>query len=133
MHLQGYGCAGSSAVQYSLANQEVQYGDSGLRSFVSVQGSLAMFPIHHFGSQEQKQEWLPPMAAGEAIGRFALTEPEAGSDPGSMTTRARRDGDDWILAGHKKWTTNGWVSDVAIVWAKDEGSWGPPASRSTRP
>ena len=121
MHLDGFGCAGDSAVQYGLANQEVEYGDSGLRSFVSVQGSLAMFPIRTFGSEEQRQEWLPRMATGEAIGCFALTEPGSGSDPSSMTTLARRDGSDWILSGHKKWNTNGWVSDVAIVWAKDEG------------
>jgi glutaryl-CoA dehydrogenase len=121
MHLDGYGCAGETAVQYGLANQEVEYGDSGLRSFVSVQGSLAMFPIRTFGSEEQRQEWLPRMATGEAIGCFALTEPESGSDPSSMTTLARRDGSDWILTGHKKWNTNGWASDVAIVWAKDEG------------
>jgi glutaryl-CoA dehydrogenase len=121
MHLDGYGCAGETAVQYGLANQEVEYGDSGLRSFVSVQGSLAMFPIRTFGSEEQRQEWLPRMATGEAIGCFALTEPESGSDPSRMTTLARRDGSDWILTGHKKWNTNGWASDVAIVWAKDEG------------
>ena len=121
MHLDGYGCAGETAVQYGLANQEVEYGDSGLRSFVSVQGSLAMFPIRTFGSEEQRQEWLPRMATGEAIGCFALTEPGSGSDPSSMTTLARRDGSDWILTGHKKWNTNGWASDVAIVWAKDEG------------
>ena len=120
MHLDGFGCAGESAVQYGLANQEVEYGDSGLRSFVSVQGSLAMFPIRTFGSEEQRQEWLPRMATGEAIGCFALTEPGSGSDPSSMATLARRDGSDWILSGHKKWNTNGWVSDVAIVWAKDE-------------
>ena len=121
MHLDGFGCAGETAVQYGLANQEVEYGDSGLRSFVSVQGSLAMFPIRTFGSEEQRQEWLPRMATGKAIGCFALTEPGSGSDPSSMTTLARRDGSDWILSGHKKWNTNGWVSDVAIVWAKDEG------------
>ena len=121
MHLDGYGCPGDTAVQYGLANQEVEYGDSGLRSFVSVQGSLAMFPIRTFGSEEQRQEWLPRMATGKAIGCFALTEPGSGSDPSSMTTLARRDGGDWILSGHKKWNTNGWVSDVAIVWAKDEG------------
>jgi glutaryl-CoA dehydrogenase len=120
MHLNGYGCAGSTAVEYGLANREIEYGDSGLRSFVSVQGSLAMFPIHAFGSEEQKQEWLPRMAAGEAIGCFALTEPGAGSDPDAMTAKARRDGSDWVLNGHKRWTTNGWVSHVAIVWAKDE-------------
>lgn len=120
MHLDGYGCAGSSAVEYGIANREIEYGDSGLRSFVSVQGSLAMFPIHAYGSEDQKQAWLPRMSTGEAIGCFALTEPEAGSDPGAMTTTARRDGSDWILNGHKKWNTNGWVSHVAIVWVKDE-------------
>jgi glutaryl-CoA dehydrogenase len=120
MHLEGHGCAGASAVEYGLANQEVEYGDSGLRSFVSVQGSLAMFPIHAYGSDEQRERWLPAMARGEAIGCFALTEPESGSDPSSMTARARRDGGDWILSGHKKWTTNGWASQVAIVWAKDD-------------
>ena len=120
MHLKGYGCAGASAVEYGLANREIEFGDSGLRSFVSVQGSLVMFPIHAYGTEEQKQEWLPPMADGRAIGCFALTEPGSGSDPGSMTTRARRDGSDWVLEGHKKWNTNGWASDVAIVWAKDD-------------
>jgi glutaryl-CoA dehydrogenase len=120
MNLQGYGCAGSSAVAYGVANREIEFGDSGLRSFVSVQGSLAMFPIHRYGSEEQKQEWLPRMATGEAIGCFALTEPEAGSDPSSMTTIARREGSDWVLNGHKKWNTNGWASHVAVVWAKDE-------------
>jgi glutaryl-CoA dehydrogenase len=122
MRLEGYGCAGASAVEYGLACMEIEAGDSGIRSFVSVQGSLAMFPIHRYGSDEQKDEWLPRMATGEAIGCFALTEPGAGSDPGSMTTSARRDGDDWILRGHKKWNTNGTVSDLAIVWAQtDEG------------
>jgi glutaryl-CoA dehydrogenase len=122
MHLQGYGCPGGSAVEYGLACMEIEAGDSGLRSFVSVQGSLAMFAIHHFGSEEQRQEWLPKMARGEAIGCFALTEPESGSDPSGMTTFARRDGDDWVLDGVKRWNTNGTISDVAIVWAKtDEG------------
>lgn len=120
MHLDDYGCPGGSFVEYGLANREVEYGDSGLRSFVSVQGSLVMLPIHAFGSEELKQEWLPRLATGEAIGCFALTEPESGSDPSSMTTRATRDGSDWILNGYKKWTTNGWASDVAIVWGKDE-------------
>jgi glutaryl-CoA dehydrogenase len=122
MHLEGYGCAGASAVESGPACMEIEAGDSGIRSFVSVQGSLAMFPIHRYGSDEQKDEWLPRMATGEAIGCFALTEPGAGSDPAGMTTSARRDGDDWILRGHKKWNTNGTVSDLAIVWARtDEG------------
>ena len=120
MHLDGYGCAGASAVEYGVANREVEYGDSGLRSFVSVQGSLAMFPIRTYGSEAQREEWLPRMARGDAIGCFALTEPGSGSDPSSMTTRAVRNGSDWVLTGHKKWNTNGWVSDVSIVWAKDE-------------
>jgi glutaryl-CoA dehydrogenase len=122
MHLQGYGCAGSSASQYALACIEIEAVDSGLRSLVSVQGSLAMYAIYAYGSEEQKQEWLPRMATGEAIGCFGLTEPDAGSDPGSMRTYARRDGDDWILHGSKLWITNGSISDVAVVWAKtDEG------------
>ncbi len=122
MHLTGYGCAGASATAYGLACLELEAGDSGIRSLVSVQGSLAMFAIWRWGSEEQKQEWLPRMAAGEAIGCFGLTEPDAGSDPGAMRTRARRDGDDWILHGQKMWITNGSVSDVAVVWATtDEG------------
>jgi glutaryl-CoA dehydrogenase len=122
MHLDGYGCAGTNAVSYGLACQELEAGDSGFRSFVSVQGSLAMFPIHAYGSEEQKQEWLPAMAAGEAIGCFGLTEPDSGSDPSSMRTRARRDGDDWVLNGTKMWITNGGVADVAVVWAvTDDG------------
>ena len=122
MHLDGYGCAGTSATAYGLACLELEAGDSGIRSLVSVQGSLAMFAIHHWGSEEQKQEWLPQMAAGDAIGCFGLTEPDAGSDPGSMRTNARRDGADWILNGQKMWITNGSVADVAIVWARtDEG------------
>ena len=120
MHLEGYGCAGLSAVCYGLACQELEAGDSGLRSFVSVQGSLAMFPIHKFGSEEQKQRWLPPMARGEVIGCFGLTEPDSGSDPGSMRTTARRDGDSYILNGTKMWITNGGIADVAVVWAKAE-------------
>jgi glutaryl-CoA dehydrogenase len=120
MHLQGYGCAGASATAYGLACMELEAGDSGLRSFVSVQGSLAMFAIWRWGSEEQKQEWLPRMAAGEAIGCFGLTEPDAGSDPGSMRTRARRDGSDWILHGQKMWITNGSIADVAVVWAQTE-------------
>jgi glutaryl-CoA dehydrogenase len=122
MHLDGYGCAGTNAVSYGLACQELEAGDSGFRSFVSVQGSLAMFPIHAYGSEEQKQEWLPAMAAGEAIGCFGLTEPDSGSDPSSMRTRARRDGDDWILNGTKMWITNGGLADVAVIWAvTDDG------------
>jgi glutaryl-CoA dehydrogenase len=122
MHLTGYGCAGASATAYGLACMELEAGDSGIRSLVSVQGSLAMFAIWRWGSEEQKQEWLPRMAAGEAIGCFGLTEPDAGSDPGSMRTRARRDGDDWIVSGQKMWITNGSVAEVAVVWAQtDEG------------
>jgi glutaryl-CoA dehydrogenase len=120
MHLEGYGCPGGSDVEYGLACLEIEAGDSGLRSFVSVQGSLAMFAIHRFGTEEQRQEWLPRMATGEAIGCFALTEPESGSDPGSMKSSARRDGGDWVLNGHKRWSTNGLDSDVAIVWARTE-------------
>jgi glutaryl-CoA dehydrogenase len=125
MHLSGYGCAGTSAVAYGLACAELEAGDSGARSFVSVQGSLAMFPIWKFGSEEQKQEWLPRMAAGEAIGCFGLTEPDSGSDPSSMRTRARRDGDDWILNGTKMWITNGGIADVAVVWTREGDSSGP--------
>src|SRR6201994_1086705 len=122
MHLDGYGCAGASATGYGLACLELEAGDSGVRSLVSVQGSLAMFAIHRWGSEEQKQEWLPRMAAGEAIGCFGLTEPDAGSDPGAMRTRARRDGTDWILHGQKMWITNGSVADAAVVWAAtDDG------------
>ena len=122
MHLDGYGCAGTNAVSYGLACLELEAGDSGFRSFVSVQGSLAMFPIHAYGSEEQKQDWLPRMAAGEAIGCFGLTEPDSGSDPSSMRTNARRDGSDWILNGTKMWITNGGIADVAVVWARtDEG------------
>jgi glutaryl-CoA dehydrogenase len=122
MHLEGYGCGGASAVHYGLACTELEAADSGIRSMVSVQGSLAMFAIRRFGSEEQKQQWLPGMAAGELLGCFGLTEPDAGSDPASMTTRARRDGPDWILNGRKMWITNGSVADVAIVWAvTDDG------------
>ena len=117
MHLDGYGCAGMSAVDYGLASVELEAVDSGIRSLVSVQGSLAMGAIHMFGSEEHKQQWLPSMAAGEAIGCFGLTEPDHGSDPASMTTRARRDGDDWILTGRKLWITNGPIADVAVIWA----------------
>ncbi|MFG2038017.1 acyl-CoA dehydrogenase family protein [Dactylosporangium sp. NPDC048998] len=122
MHLDGYGCAGASAVAYGLACLELEAGDSGVRSLVSVQGSLAMYAIWKYGSDEQKDEWLPRMAAGDAIGCFGLTEPDHGSDPASMTTRARRDGDDWILSGGKMWITNAPVADVAVVWARtDDG------------
>jgi glutaryl-CoA dehydrogenase len=122
MHLDGYGMAGTNAVSYGLACVELEAGDSGVRSFVSVQGSLSMFPIWAFGSEEQKQRWLPPMAAGESIGCFGLTEPDAGSDPSAMKTTARRDGSDWVLNGTKMWITNGGIADVAIVWAQtDEG------------
>src|SRR5579884_4061803 len=120
MHLDGYGCAGLNAVCYGLACQELEAGDSGLRSFVSVQGSLAMFPIFSFGSEEQKQRWLPRMARGEVIGCFGLTEPDSGSDPGSMRTNARRDGNSYILNGTKMWITNGGMADLAVVWAKAE-------------
>jgi glutaryl-CoA dehydrogenase len=120
MHLHGYGCAGASAVAYGLACMELEAGDSGIRSLVSVQGSLAMTAIHKFGSDAQKDEWLPRMATGEAIGCFGLTEPDHGSDPGSMTTRARRDGDDWILRGGKMWITNAPVADVCVVWARTD-------------
>ena len=120
MHLSGYGCAGTSATSYGVACRELEAADSGLRSFVSVQGSLAMFPIWKFGSDEQKERWLPGMARGELIGCFGLTEPDSGSDPASMKTRARRDGSDWILNGTKMWITNGGVADVAVVWARTE-------------
>ncbi|MCD0450430.1 acyl-CoA dehydrogenase family protein [Actinocorallia sp. API 0066] len=120
MHLRGYGCAGSSAVAYGIACRELEAADSGLRSFVSVQGSLAMAAIHKYGSEEQKQKWLPGMASGELIGCFGLTEPDHGSDPGSMRTYARRDGSDWVLNGAKMWITNGSVADVAVVWARTE-------------
>ncbi|CDO86164.1 acyl-CoA dehydrogenase family protein [Mycobacterium triplex] len=122
MHLDGYGCAGTSATAYGLACLELEAGDSGIRSLVSVQGSLAMFAIHRWGSEEQKLEWLPRMAAGEAVGCFGLTEPDSGSDPGAMRTSARRDGPDWILRGRKMWITNGSIAEVAVVWARtDEG------------
>jgi glutaryl-CoA dehydrogenase len=122
MHLSGYGCAGKNAVEYGLACMELEAGDSGLRTFVSVQGSLAMSAIHKFGSEEQKQEWLPKMARGETIGAFGLTEPTAGSDPSSMKTYAHRDGPDWILNGEKRWIGMGTIAGVAVVWARtDEG------------
>jgi len=122
MHLQGYGCAGVSALAYGLACRELERGDSGLRSLVSVQGSLCMYPIWRYASEEQKQRWLPQMAAGEVIGCFGLTEPDHGSDPGAMTTRAVRHGNEWVLNGAKRWITNAGMADIAIVWAgSDEG------------
>ncbi|MGY6588514.1 MAG: acyl-CoA dehydrogenase family protein [Wenzhouxiangella sp.] len=120
--LEGYGCAGLNAVNYGLICQELERGDSGLRSLVSVQSSLCMYPIYAFGSEEQKERWLPDMAAGKVIGCFGLTEPHGGSDPANMKTHAKRDGDDWILNGAKMWITNGSIADIAIVWARtDDG------------
>ncbi|MFJ6796354.1 acyl-CoA dehydrogenase family protein [Streptomyces sp. NPDC091268] len=122
MSLEGYGCAGASAVQYGLACLELEAADSGIRSLVSVQGSLAMYAIRTYGSEEQKQRWLPGMAAGELIGCFGLTEPDVGSDPAAMRTYAKRDGSDWVLSGRKMWITNGSVASVAVVWARtDDG------------
>jgi len=120
MHLTGYGCAGMGAVAYGVACREMEAADSGLRSLVSVQGSLSMFPIWKYGSEDQKNEWLPRMAAGEAIGCFGLTEPDHGSDPSSMATKAVRDGSDWVLTGTKMWITNGGIADIAVVWASTE-------------
>jgi glutaryl-CoA dehydrogenase len=120
MHLTGYGCAGAGAIAYGVACRELEACDSGLRSAASVQGSLSMFPIWRYGSEEQKAEWLPKMAAGEAVGCFGLTEPDHGSDPGSMRTFARRDGADWVLSGTKMWITNGSIADIAVVWARTE-------------
>ncbi|MDE3190905.1 MAG: acyl-CoA dehydrogenase family protein [Acidobacteriota bacterium] len=120
MHLEGYGLPEASSVMYGLVCQELEAGDAGVRSLVSVQGSLSMYAIWKWGSEEQKQRWLPPMHAGEKIGCFGLTEPDAGSDPGSMRTSARRDGSDWILNGSKMWITNGSIADVAVVWARTE-------------
>jgi glutaryl-CoA dehydrogenase len=133
MHLTGYGCAGMNAVSYGLACLELEAGDSGFRSFCSVQGSLCMWPIWKYGSEEQKEQWLPAMAAGEVIGCFGLTEPDFGSDPSGMRTSARRDGDDWVLNGTKMWITNGGIADLALVWARtDDGVRGflvPKAAR----
>jgi glutaryl-CoA dehydrogenase len=133
MHLTDYGCAGASATAYGLTCLELEAGDSGIRSLVSVQGSLAMYAIWRWGSEEQKQEWLPRMAAGQAVGCFGLTEPDAGSDPGAMRTRARRDGSDWIVHGQKMWITNGSIADIAIVWAAtDDGIRGFLVPQGTR-
>ncbi|MDH6707690.1 glutaryl-CoA dehydrogenase [Kitasatospora sp. MAA19] len=133
MHLDGYGCAGADAVAYGVACMELEAADSGLRSFVSVQGSLAMRSIHAFGSEEQKLRWLPGMAAGELIGCFGLTEPDFGSDPANMRTRAVRKGGDWVLSGSKMWITNGSIADVAVVWAQtEEGVRGFLVERGTR-
>src|ERR1700730_7574024 len=132
MHLTGYGCAGAGAVAYGVACRELEACDSGLRSATSVQGSLAMFPTWRFGSEEQKAEWLPRMATGEAIGCFGLTEPDHGSDPGSMRTFARQDGSDWVLSGTKMWITNGSIADIAVVWARiEEGICGFLVPRGT--
>ena len=121
MKLHGYGCAGTNNVQYGLACQELERGDSGLRSLMSVQSSLVMYPIHSFGSEEQKEYWLPRMAAGEKIGCFGLTEPDHGSDPAGMKTRANKDGRDWVINGSKLWITNGDIADLAVVWARTDG------------
>src|SRR5215469_13616609 len=120
MHLTGYGCAGLGPVAYGVACRELEACDSGLRSAASVQGSLSMFPIWQYGSEEQKSEWLPRMATGEAVGCFGLTEPDHGSDPGGMRTFARKDGSDWVLSGTKMWITNGSIADIAVVWARTE-------------
>ena len=121
MHLEGYGCAGMSATEYGLACLEIEATDSGIRSLVSVQGSLAMFAIWRWGSEEQKRQWLPGMATGDTVGCFGLTEPDAGSDPAGLTTRARRDGSDWVLNGRKMWISNAPFADVAVVWANTDG------------
>src|SRR5579863_3142169 len=132
MHLTGYGCAGAGAIAYGVACRELEACDSGLRSATSVQGSLAMFPILRYGSEEQKTEWLPRMAAGEAVGCFGLTEPDHGSDPGGMRTFARQDGSDWVLSGTKMWITNGSIADIALVWANtDDGIRGFLVPRGT--
>ena len=136
MHLKGYGCGGSTATAYGLVCQELEAVDSGLRSLVSVQGSLAMFAIHRHGSEDQRNQWLPAMATGDVIGCFGLTEPDFGSNPGGMRTTARRDGSDWILNGSKMWITNGSVADIAVVWARaEEGILGflVPAERRDSP
>jgi glutaryl-CoA dehydrogenase len=133
MHLQGYGCAGMGAIAYGVACRELEAADSGLRSLVSVQGSLAMFPIWKYGSDEQKEEWLPRMAAGQAAGCFGLTEADHGSDPSSMKTHAKRNGADWVLSGSKMWITNGGIADIAVVWAStDDGIRGFLVPRGAR-
>jgi len=133
MHLTGYGCAGLGPIAYGVACRELEACDSGLRSAASVQGSLAMYPIWRYGSEEQKTEWLPRMAAGEAVGCFGLTEPDHGSDPGSMRTFARQDGPDWVVSGTKMWITNGSIADIAVVWANSaEGIRGFLVPRGTR-
>jgi glutaryl-CoA dehydrogenase len=133
MQLTGYGCAGANPVSYGLTCMELEAGDSGMRSAASVQGSLAMYPIYRFGSEEQKQQWLPPMATGELIGCFGLTEPDFGSDPSGMRTAAKRDGDDWVLNGTKMWITNGSIADIAVIWARtDEGIRGFLVPKETR-
>jgi glutaryl-CoA dehydrogenase len=121
MHLEGYGCAGTTATAYGVACRELEAVDTGLRSLVSVQGSLAMYALHRWGTEQHREEWLPRMATGEVVGCFGLTEPDAGSDPGAMRTRAKRDGDDWVLNGGKMWITNGTIAGVAVVWAQAEG------------
>ena len=128
--LEGYGCAGMSNVEYGLVMQELERGDSGLRSFVSVQSALVMYPIYTFGSDEQKETWLPLLATGEKLGCFGLTEPDFGSNPGGMRTRARKEGDEYILNGEKMWITSGSIADVAVIWAKvdDEEGNGPGLS-----
>src|SRR6266852_1597748 len=132
-NLEGYGCAGMSNVEYGLVMQELERGDSGIRSFVSVQGALVMYPILTYGSEEQKQRWLPTLQKGAALGCFGLTEPGFGSNPAGMLTRARQDGGDWILNGEKTWITNGSVADVAIVWARtDDGIRGFLVERGTK-
>jgi glutaryl-CoA dehydrogenase len=132
-NLEGYGCAGMSNVEYGLIMQEIERGDAGLRSFISVQGALVMYPILEYGSDEQKDRWLPRMQSGEAIGCFGLTEPDFGSNPAAMRTRAVRDGDEWVLNGEKTWITNGSVADVAVVWARtEEGIRGFLVERGTR-
>src|SRR5213595_1167935 len=120
--LQGYGCAGMSAVEYGLMTQELERGDSGVRSFASVQSALVMYPIYAFGSDEQKNTWLPAMQSGEKLGCFGLTEPDFGSNPGGMRTRARKIGDEYVLNGEKMWITSGTIADVAVIWAKTEDS-----------
>src|SRR5580693_6729439 len=133
MHLTGYGCAGTGAIAYGVACRELEAADSGLRSMVSVQGSLAMFPIWKYGTDEQKDEWLPRMASGQAAGCFGLTEPDHGSDPSGMKTHAKRNGSDWVLSGSKMWITNGSIADIAVVWAStDDGIRGFLVPRAAR-